>query len=451
MKLIWPDWLGALARRWMALVGLPAVARVAVAILLLTLSAASVAGTHEDVSDQWAAYYDWIERVAPEHETTQALLDFRPTLTEGDSLRGLWPPWLARVFKVQGEWAESVNAWYVPAGEVGKLVFCLDRSRLQQNLIMEIEFFDGSAGGAMFVDLVNSNEEVLLSSQAYENGNLIEGSEEVVRKSLFVPLVDYPQAAGVAISGVGEVFVLGGALYLFESGRANPLDEPGLASDVGEPLPDGSVGEGRSDERQRHGQSDVGAVGNNRKGAALQARQIKATSLGQYVLSLMAGTEYAMPRYVLPGGGGRMASSNFILECSFGQGAPVGFSYGSNFTLRAGYQQQVEMARLEARVTLKPEALNINPGILTAFVSLPEGYPASGITSATCDGALYERMMLSDDGAEMVIKFRRQDIEAALAEQDEALDTYFVVEVTWQGDIGTLVLRGEDDITRIVN
>ncbi|MBI2438082.1 MAG: hypothetical protein HYV36_04620 [Lentisphaerae bacterium] len=169
MKLELPDWLGSSVRRWVALAG-----------LLLMLGAASVAATREDLAEPWAAYYDWVERVAPEHATSQALLDFRPILTEGDSLRGLWPPWLARVFKVQGEWAQSVSAWYVPAGESGKLMFCLDRTQLQENLIMEIEFFDGAAGGSMFVDLVDSNEEVLLSSQAYENGNLIEGSEEVM-------------------------------------------------------------------------------------------------------------------------------------------------------------------------------------------------------------------------------------------------------------------------------
>ncbi|MBI2438083.1 MAG: hypothetical protein HYV36_04625 [Lentisphaerae bacterium] len=116
---------------------------------------------------------------------------------------------------------------------------------------------------------------------------------------------------------------------------------------------------------------------------------------------------------------------------------------------------------LEAIVRLEPEALNVNPGILTAFVSLPAGYPASGITSATCDGALYERMMLStaggsayggsDDGTEMIIKFRRRDIEAALAEIGETIDVYFVIEGAWQSETGiSYSFEGADSIMKII-
>ncbi|MBU4199390.1 MAG: hypothetical protein L6455_10070 [Kiritimatiellae bacterium] len=105
---------------------------------------------------------------------------------------------------------------------------------------------------------------------------------------------------------------------------------------------------------------------------------------------------------------------------------------------------------LEAQVTLKPEALNVNPGLLTAFVRMPEGYPVSGITSATCDGAPSERMMLNEDETEMIIKFRRKDIEAALAQTGESLDTNFVVRGTWQGAAGTRLFQGADSIKKIV-
>ena len=105
---------------------------------------------------------------------------------------------------------------------------------------------------------------------------------------------------------------------------------------------------------------------------------------------------------------------------------------------------------LEAQVTLKPEALEVSPGILTAFVRLPAGYAVSNITSATCDGAPCERMTPNEDGTEMIVKFRRQDIEKALAQVGESLDTNFVVRGIWRGAAGTNLFQGADSITKIV-
>jgi len=105
---------------------------------------------------------------------------------------------------------------------------------------------------------------------------------------------------------------------------------------------------------------------------------------------------------------------------------------------------------LEAQVTLKPESLNVSPGILTAFVRLPEGFSVKNITSAICDGALSERMMLNDDQTEMIIKFRRQDIENALAQIRESIDTNFVVRGIWQGTVGTCLFQGAASIKKIV-
>ncbi|MBI2441690.1 MAG: hypothetical protein HYV35_10000 [Lentisphaerae bacterium] len=108
-------------------------------------------------------------------------------------------------------------------------------------------------------------------------------------------------------------------------------------------------------------------------------------------------------------------------------------------------------AVLKASVRLKPEVLKVSPGILTAFVRLPEGYPASGITYATCDGALYERMMLSSDGTEIVIKFRRRDIEVTLAVTGETMDIYFIIRGAWQDEAGVFhAFQGWDSITKIV-
>ncbi|MCG2658734.1 MAG: hypothetical protein L6437_00620, partial [Kiritimatiellae bacterium] len=93
---------------------------------------------------------------------------------------------------------------------------------------------------------------------------------------------------------------------------------------------------------------------------------------------------------------------------------------------------------------------NVSPGVLTTFVRLPAGYPVSGIISATCDGAPCERMMPNDDATEMIIKFRRQDIENALAQTGESIDINFVVRGIWQSTAGTNLFQGADSITKIV-
>lgn len=105
---------------------------------------------------------------------------------------------------------------------------------------------------------------------------------------------------------------------------------------------------------------------------------------------------------------------------------------------------------LSAQMRLDPEALAVSPGILTAFVRLPEGYPVSGITSATCDGARPERMMPNEDGTEMTMKFRRKDIEEALAQRGEILNTQFVVRGVWQGAGRTSLFQGTASIKKIV-
>lgn len=108
-----------------------------------------------------------------------------------------------------------------------------------------------------------------------------------------------------------------------------------------------------------------------------------------------------------------------------------------------------DQKQLEARVTLKPEALQISPGILTAFVRLPEGYPVRNITLAICDGAPSERMMLNDDQTEMIIKFRRKDIEEVLAQSGASIDTNFVVRGVWRGAT-TNFFQGMASIKEIV-
>ncbi|MBI4712565.1 MAG: hypothetical protein HY762_04595 [Planctomycetes bacterium] len=105
---------------------------------------------------------------------------------------------------------------------------------------------------------------------------------------------------------------------------------------------------------------------------------------------------------------------------------------------------------LPALVTVKPESLNINPGIMTVFIQFPAGYDVAGITDATCDGAKYERMELSDDKTTMVIKFRRQAVEAALAAKGEQIDTEFIVRGRFNNG-ASCDFEGKDSITKIVS
>jgi hypothetical protein len=59
-------------------------------------------------------------------------------------------------------------------------------------------------------------------------------------------------------------------------------------------------------------------------------------------------------------------------------------------------------------------------------------------------------MSLSDDGGTMAIKFRRADIEAALVDQGETLDTHFVVRGDWTDGVNTYEFIGEDEIKKVL-
>ncbi|MBI2442068.1 MAG: hypothetical protein HYV35_11950 [Lentisphaerae bacterium] len=369
---------------------------------------------------------------------------------------GYLPKWLLAVAH-SGQWQTEPPplAFRVDAAaeqDTGVLSLAVDRVSAGEDLVLELTYADAKDQGTLFIGLSSWPE----GAEADLFGNIIQGEENIVTRYFEIPIQSLAaRYLGVDIyRGSGEIAVFRAALYT--RGEFNYWLEQALVEGaVGlEVEPDAS----RSGERQLHGQSGggVGAVraypaprGKNRKSTEfLPAEQI-ATAV-KLAADLMIARSVLMTRCVLDGGGGRMTSPNLILESSFGQSSAIGFSYGSGLALNAGFQQG-EVERLKAQVILKPEALNINPGILTAFVRLPDGYPASGITSATCDGALYERMMLSDDASEMIIKFRRRDIEAALAEQGEALDIHFVVEGTWQDASGlSYRFEGADSISKIV-
>lgn len=83
----------------------------------------------------------------------------------------------------------------------------------------------------------------------------------------------------------------------------------------------------------------------------------------------------------------------------------------------------------DVTLVLKPEALKVNPGVLTAYLKFSEPFGTPTTIEATLDGASQERWMIDPEGKPelglerpiVVMKFRRADIEKAL------LDTEFIL------------------------
>ena len=318
-----------------------------------------------------------------DNEISRARLYFHPLFTDGDLLRGLWPAWLVRAFKVQGAWETGLGAWYVPAGTSGRLCLVVDRALLNADLELQLEFYDGPADAALFVDLVNEHEEVLASSELF--GNLLEGSGEIVVKGLIIPLRDYPEARGIYLRGRGEIFVLGGALFVEKGavGMGGGLEVPD--NDIEQPVLEQSP-TGHKVGRAIPGEPIKEAAARGAVSPALRASTVKAQSLGQFVQALMSDGDFIITRDALSGGGTRQTSPAFIMEDSFAQSSAIGFSFGSNIILHAGYQQ-AETERLElwnVSVTPPPYQAQIrrfNPALgETATFSYVLSTPARAVT-----------------------------------------------------------------------
>ncbi|MBU4430105.1 MAG: hypothetical protein KKE37_12235, partial [Verrucomicrobia bacterium] len=294
---------------------------------------------------------------------SRARLDFHPLFTDGNSLRYVWPPWMVAVWKANGKWEPSLPAWYVPAGTGGRLCIKVDRSILTQDLRMELEFYD-APHAYLFVDVVNNSGEALVSSELVEN--LLEGTGEIVRKSLTVPLASYPDAVGIHLRGTGEIFVFGVLLFVEQDNdgpdatQAVP-DRAGPASSV-----DPSVQETVVRPTEPPASSGITPASRRSSPQAFRTVRVKSITIPQFVMtrlasghSVMSGENFIMSRDVLDGGGTRQTSDNFIMEDSFGQSSPIGFSSDKDFVLHAGYQQSEEEELLEIRnVSVTPRPYN---------------------------------------------------------------------------------------------
>lgn len=93
---------------------------------------------------------------------------------------------------------------------------------------------------------------------------------------------------------------------------------------------------------------------------------------------------------------------------------------------------------------ITPEALKVNPGVLTAHTdNWLAYYDPTTIQTAFCDGAKMD--FLSDTGN---MKFRRADVEAALA--PDPIDAHFEITGTFIYNGATCDFMGSDDIKKIV-
>lgn len=347
-----------------------------------------------------------------DNEISRARLDFHPLFTDGDCLRYVWPSWMVAAFKAGGAWDTSLPAWYVPAGTSGKLCLILDRSVLTNDVIMELEFYD-APNASLFVDLVNGNKEVLISSELL--GNLVDGSGEIVRKAMNISLESYPEAVGIHLRATGELFMFEGLLFVdqdndgLDANQETALgtsdlmldsDNDGIADfyevfvyGTNPAVPDPASGGDKDvqDTATRPTGPPLNPAGSGTRPPAFQATRIKAITIPQLVMTWMSGANFIMSRDTLSGGGTRQTSPAFIMEDSLGQSSSIGFSYGSNITLHAGYQQ-AEAERLElwnVSVTPPPYQAQIrrfNPTLgETSIFSYVLSTPAKAVTVGVYD------------------------------------------------------------------
>jgi len=98
----------------------------------------------------------------------------------------------------------------------------------------------------------------------------------------------------------------------------------------------------------------------------------------------------------------------------------------------------------DGSLILKPESLDVNPGVLTAFVVFPAPYSALTITDAKCDGAPLDKLNFDQGAKKAILKFRRAQMT------EKPLDTYFVVRgiFTWNGV--SVPFQGSDSIMKVL-
>ena len=135
-----------------------------------------------------------------------------PDLTLGNAYTYTGPEWWLGALKDGGEWTNS--AWHVSSGtsnDLGKLLITLDRSVLNTDLVISVEFTDHS-GSSLYIDLLDTNN-IAVVTNLY--GNIIAGTDATVEKLYAVPIAVNGNAAIIQIRrGAGEITILESLLYV---------------------------------------------------------------------------------------------------------------------------------------------------------------------------------------------------------------------------------------------
>ena len=137
-----------------------------------------------------------------------------PEWTTNDfTFNGNWPGWMVSAFQSGGEWDTNLPAWRVPAAtsnNTGFLQLEVDRSLLSNNVLMRTWFLD-TTGATIYVDLVNTNETVVVTNLL--GINLLTGSGTASVNDVSIPFADRLDAVGIRLRrGMGEVEIYGSLL-----------------------------------------------------------------------------------------------------------------------------------------------------------------------------------------------------------------------------------------------
>ena len=135
-----------------------------------------------------------------------------PAWTTNDFVYYVWPDWMVSALRSGGEWQADPSAWHVPASDTNDafLQIDVDRSILSNNVLMRTWYMD-TTGATLYVDLINTNETVVVTN--FLGFNLLTGSGTTSVSDVTIPFGERSDAVGIRLHrGEGEVTVYGSLL-----------------------------------------------------------------------------------------------------------------------------------------------------------------------------------------------------------------------------------------------
>ena len=131
------------------------------------------------------------------------------------------PPWLLGAAQFDGEW--TAQGWQVPVtvtADAGALVFDLDRSTLNQNLILNLGVVP-QPGAQLYVDLLDTNDVPVVTNLF---GNMLSDGT-ATNVTLSIPLMDHSSAVVIGLRrGSGAVTINQATLTPVDPNPVAPLN-----------------------------------------------------------------------------------------------------------------------------------------------------------------------------------------------------------------------------------